>query len=113
MIRKTVEIYRKHTGGFMSPFTAWIMLKGLETMNLRVRAQPGTAAKVSDALVGHAKLDRVIFPGHPSHPQYELVAAQQGNGGTLPPLTDTIKASSMHLTSTLFRTTTFDHCLYI
>ncbi|MGH1577449.1 O-succinylhomoserine sulfhydrylase [Planktotalea sp.] len=83
LIRGTVEPYMKHTGGSMSPFTAWIMLKGLETMDLRVRAQAATAAKLADALAGHAKLERLIYPGHTSHPQQKLVLEQMGNGGTM------------------------------
>jgi O-succinylhomoserine sulfhydrylase len=51
-IRKTLEPYMKHTGGAMSPFTAWIMLKGLETMDLRVRAQAATALEMAAALEG-------------------------------------------------------------
>ncbi|MEN8894272.1 O-succinylhomoserine sulfhydrylase [Planktotalea arctica] len=83
MIRGTIEPYMKHTGGSMSPFTAWIMLKGLETMDLRVRAQAATAAKLAEALNGHPKIARLIYPGHASHPQHALVMAQMGNGGTM------------------------------
>ena len=83
LIRGKVEAYMKHTGGAMSPFTAWIMLKGLETMDLRVRAQSATAAKLADALAGHEKLERLIYPGHHSHPQHALVMSQMGNGGTM------------------------------
>jgi O-succinylhomoserine sulfhydrylase len=82
-IRKTVEPYMKHTGGAMSPFTAWIMLKGLETIDLRVKAQAASALALADALQGHAKLTRAIFPGHPSHTQHALVQAQMGQGGTV------------------------------
>ena len=83
MIRKTVEPYMKHTGGSMSPFNAWIMLKGLETMSLRVRAQTATASKIAEALEGHEKLNKVIYPGLTSHPQHSLAQAQMGAGGTL------------------------------
>lgn len=83
LIRGKVEAYMKHTGGAMSPFNAWIMLKGLETMDLRVHAQSATAAKLADALAGHEKLDRLIYPGHDSHPQHALVMSQMGNGGTM------------------------------
>ncbi len=83
LIRGKVEPYMKHTGGSMSPFTAWIMLKGLETMDLRVRAQTASAAALAEALEGHEKLSRLIYPGHPSHPQHALVAAQMGAGGTM------------------------------
>ncbi len=82
-IRGTLEPYMKHTGGSMSPFTAWIMLKGLETIDLRVRAQAATALALSDALQGHAKLKRALYPGHASHPQNDLVIRQMGKGGTV------------------------------
>ena len=82
-IRKTVEPYMKHTGGAMSPFTAWVMLKGLETIELRVRAQAQTAKAIADRLTGHEKLCRVIYPGHSSHPQHALTIAQLEQGGTV------------------------------
>ncbi|WP_299293463.1 O-succinylhomoserine sulfhydrylase [uncultured Tateyamaria sp.] len=83
-IRKTVEPYMKHTGGSMSPFTAWVMLKGLETMDLRVRAQAAGALQLAEALQGHGALARVIYPGHASHAQHDLVQRQLGGkGGTV------------------------------
>lgn len=83
-IRKTVEPYMKHTGGSMSPFTAWVMLKGLETMELRVNAQAASAQKLAEALEGHAQLDRVIYPGLAAHAQNDLVQRQLGGkGGTV------------------------------
>jgi len=83
-IRKTVEPYMKHTGGCMSPFTAWIMLKGLETMELRVRAQTDNALKLAIALEGQPTLSQVIYPGHPNHAQHALVKTQMGGkGGTV------------------------------
>lgn len=82
-IRGTVEPYMKHTGGSMSPFTAWVMLKGLETIDLRVRAQTETALAIAEALQGDARLARVIYPGHASHPQHDLVKRQMGLGGTV------------------------------
>ncbi|WP_298921194.1 O-succinylhomoserine sulfhydrylase [uncultured Roseobacter sp.] len=82
-IRKTVEPYMKHTGGSMSPFTAWVMLKGLETMNLRVRAQTSNATAIAEALQGHEKLRQVIYPGHASHAQHDLVKRQMEQGGTV------------------------------
>jgi len=83
IIRGPVESYMKHTGGSMSPFNAWIMLKGLETIELRVRAQADTAYALADALQGHPALSRVSYPGHPSHVQYDLVQRQTGKGGTV------------------------------
>jgi O-succinylhomoserine sulfhydrylase len=82
-IRKTVEPYMKHTGGSMSPFTAWIMLKGLETMRLRVRAQASAALSIAKALQSHTAIEQVIYPGLEDHPQSELVKQQMGEGGTV------------------------------
>ncbi len=82
-IRKTVEPYMKHTGGAMSPFTAWVLLKGLETIDLRVRAQAASAQAIAEALEGAEGLARVIYPGLASHPQHDLATAQMGAGGTL------------------------------
>ena len=82
-IRKTLEPYLKHTGGSMSPFTAWMMLKGLETLDLRVRAQTESAGALAAALETRDDLERVIYPGSASHPQNELVARQIGAGGTM------------------------------
>ena len=82
-IRKTVEPYMKHTGGSMSPFTAWIMLNGMQTLDLRCRAMADAAAQIATALSGHPALGRVIFPGLASHPQHALAMAQMGSGGTL------------------------------
>ena len=82
-IRGTVEPYMKHTGGSMSPFTAWMMLKGLETIDLRVRAQASTAQHLAAALEADGKLQNVIYPGLQSHPQNALVVRQMGAGGTV------------------------------
>ena len=82
-IRGVVEPYMKHTGGSMSPFNAWVMLKGMETLDLRVRAQTQSAGEIAKALEGHPKLNRMIYPGADSHPQGELVARQIGAGGTM------------------------------
>lgn len=82
-IRKTLEPYMKHTGGSMSPFTAWVMLKGLETIDLRVRAQAATASAIAEALNGHDALARVIYPGLTGHEQHALAQRQMGSGGTV------------------------------
>jgi O-succinylhomoserine sulfhydrylase len=82
-IRKTVEPYLKHTGAAMSPFTAWIMLKGMETLDLRVRAQADGALALASALEGDNRLTRVIYPGLASHPQHGIAMAQMGSGGTV------------------------------
>lgn len=82
-IRGTLEPFLKHTGGAMSPFTAWVMLKGMETLDLRVRAQAESAAAIADHLVARGDLARVIFPFLPSHPQVEVARRQMQAGGTL------------------------------
>ncbi len=82
-VRKTLEPYIKHTGGAMSPFTAWVMLKGLETIDLRVHAQADSALALARALEGDNRLERVIFPGLPAHPQHEVAMAQLEKGGTV------------------------------
>ena len=80
-VRNVAEPYLKHTGGAISPFNAWIMLNGLTTMDLRVRAMADSALAVARALEG-AGLP-VIYPGLPSHPQHELAMRQMGSGGTM------------------------------
>jgi O-succinylhomoserine sulfhydrylase len=82
-IRKTLEPYLKHTGAAMSPFTAWIMLKGMETLDLRVRAQADGALAIAEALEGDNRIARVIYPGLASHPQHAIAMAQMGSGGTV------------------------------
>ena len=82
-IRGTVEPYMKHTGAALSPFNAWVMLKGLETLDLRCRAMADTALKVAKALQGHDKLSRVIHPYLCSHPQHDLAKRQMSEGGTM------------------------------
>ena len=82
-IRKTVEPFMKHTGGALSPFSAWVLLKGLETMDLRVRAQADAAQGIAEALSGDARLTRVLYPGLPGHPQHGLAMDQIGSGGTV------------------------------
>jgi len=83
LIRKKVEPFLKHTGGAMSPFNAWVMLKSLDTLDLRVRAQTETAARLAEALEGHDRLERVIYPHSKSHRQYELAKAAMEAGGTV------------------------------
>lgn len=82
-IRKVLEPFMKHTGGSMSPFTAWMHLNGMATLDLRCRAMADTALTVAQALAAHPKVARVIYPGLASHPQHGLAMAQMGSGGTL------------------------------
>ena len=83
MIRKTVEPYMKHTGGAMSPFNAWVLLKSLETLDLRVRAQAEATQAIAEALSGQPGLSRVIYPGLSDHPQFALAARQMERPGTV------------------------------
>ena len=82
-IRKVLEPFMKHTGGSMSPFTAWMHLNGMATLDLRCRAMADAALTVAQALAALPKVTRVIYPGLASHPQHGLAMAQMGSGGTL------------------------------
>jgi O-succinylhomoserine sulfhydrylase len=82
-IRDEVEPYVKHTGPAMSPFNAWVMLKGLETLALRCNAQTDGAEALARRLGATDKLERVIYPGLPSHPQHNLALAQMERPGTM------------------------------
>jgi O-succinylhomoserine sulfhydrylase len=76
------QFYR-HTGPSLSPFNAWLLLKGLETLELRVERQCRTAEALARYLESHPKIERVIYPGLPSHPQFELAKRQMKAGGTV------------------------------
>src|SRR6267142_1131367 len=78
-----IHTFMRQTGPSMSPFNAWILLKGLETLAIRVRAQTETAAAVADALATHPKISKLIYPGRADHPQAALVKKQMRAGSTL------------------------------
>jgi O-succinylhomoserine sulfhydrylase len=82
-IAEHIHNFMRQTGPSMSPFNAWVLLKGLETLAVRVRAQTETAAKVADALANNPKISRLIYPGRADHPQAELVKRQMRAGSTL------------------------------
>lgn len=82
-IRSTLEPYLKHTGGALSPFNAWVLLKGMDTLDLRCNAQADTALSLATTLEGHEKLARTIYPGLENHPQYALASKQMEKGGTV------------------------------
>jgi len=82
-INDNVAALIRQTGPSLSPFNAWVLLKGLETLAVRVRAQTDTAVAVAVALAEHAKVSRLIYPGRPDHPQADIVRAQMHGGSTL------------------------------
>lgn len=75
--------YFRHSGPAMSPFNAWILLKGLETMALRIKQQTENAAKLADFLANHGAVSKVIYPGRKDHPQADIIAKQMTGGSTL------------------------------
>jgi O-succinylhomoserine sulfhydrylase len=82
-IKEDLGLFYRHTGPSLSPFNAWLLLKGLETLELRVDRQCRTAVAVARYLETHPKITRVLYPGLPSHPQYELARQQMMQGGGL------------------------------
>ncbi len=82
-IQDNVQTLIRQTGPSISPFNAWVLLKGLETLSVRVRRQTDTAATVAVALVDHPKVTRMIYPGRPDHPQAAVAQKQMRGGGTL------------------------------
>ncbi len=78
-----VKTFLRQTGPALSPFNAWVLLKGLETFCLRVERQSRSAAIIADALAGSPQLSKLLFCGRPDHPQAELVARQMTGGSTV------------------------------
>jgi O-succinylhomoserine sulfhydrylase len=78
-----LQIYLRNTGPTLAPFNAWVMLKSLETLDLRVREMCRHAGAVADALAGEAKVTRVIYPGRSDHPQHNLARAQMEMPGNM------------------------------
>jgi O-succinylhomoserine sulfhydrylase len=78
-----LQEYLRQTGPTMSPFNAWVMLKGLETMPVRVQAQTATATKVADYLIAHNGVTRVLYCGHSDHPQADIARRQMTGGGQI------------------------------
>jgi O-succinylhomoserine sulfhydrylase len=82
-IEGTLQPFTRNTGPALSPFNAWLLLKGLETLSLRVEAATRNAAKVADFLATRPEIGRVLYPGRADHPQAELAARQMTGGSTL------------------------------
>jgi len=73
----------RHTGPALSPFNAWVLLKGLETLELRVRRQAENATRVAEVIASHSKAKQVLYPGRPDHPQAAIIANQMTGGGNV------------------------------
>ena len=82
-IDENLHDYFRHTGPSLSPFNAWTLLKGLETLPLRVKQQTESAARIADHLAGHPAVAKVIYPGRKDHPQADIIARQMTGGSTL------------------------------
>lgn len=82
-IEETLQPFLRHTGPSLSPMNAWILLKGLETLELRVFKQSETAKALAERLQGHAKVAQVLYPTLDSHPQVALARRQMSAGGTV------------------------------
>ncbi|MGB3812978.1 MAG: O-succinylhomoserine sulfhydrylase [Shinella sp.] len=78
-----LQDYFRHTGPAMSPFNAWTLLKGIETLPLRVKQQTENASRIADLLADHQQVARVIYPGRKDHPQADIIAKQMTGGSTL------------------------------
>lgn len=83
LITGDIHTFIRQTGPSMSPFNAWIMLKGLETLDLRVKAMTANAEKIARFLDTHPRIARTLYPGLKSHPQHALAQKQMGAGSTL------------------------------
>jgi O-succinylhomoserine sulfhydrylase len=79
---ETLKPFLRHTGPCISPFNAWVLLKGLETIKLRVESQSNTALEIAKFLEKHKEVEKVIYP-FLNHPQEELIKKQQKQGGTV------------------------------
>jgi O-succinylhomoserine sulfhydrylase len=82
-VRESLMPFLRHTGPALSPFNAWLLVKGIETLPLRVEAMSRSAAEVAAFLEQHPKVVRVLYPGLESHPQHALALRQMSGGGTL------------------------------
>jgi O-succinylhomoserine sulfhydrylase len=82
-IAEHLHNFMRQTGPSISPFNAWVLLKGLETLGVRVRAQSESAAAIAEVLAQHPKISRLVYPGRADHPQAATVKKQMRGGSTL------------------------------
>jgi O-succinylhomoserine sulfhydrylase len=78
-----LHTFLRQTGPSLSPFNAWVLLKGLETLKVRVAQQTANAAELADRLAGHKQISRVLYPGRADHPQAEIAKRQMSGGSTM------------------------------
>lgn len=83
LIEPEIQTFLRQTGPALSPFNAWVMLKALETLTIRIERQARTAAILADWLSGQPRLVRTVFPGRPDHPQADIIARQMSGPSTL------------------------------
>jgi len=78
-----VHTFLRQTGPSLSPFNAWVLLKGLETLHLRVERQTQSAATLADRIAGHRNVTRLLYCGRPDHPQADIIRKQMTGGSSL------------------------------
>lgn len=83
VVKEPLTAFLRNAGPTLSPFNAWVILKGLETLKLRMQAQSANALALAQWLEQHRGVERVLYPGLASHPQYELARRQQASGGAI------------------------------
>jgi O-succinylhomoserine sulfhydrylase len=83
LIEGEVKTLMRNTGPSLSPFNAWVLTKGLETLSMRVRHSTAGAGRIAAWLEGHSRVTRVLYPWLESHPQHELARRQMSGGGTV------------------------------
>jgi O-succinylhomoserine sulfhydrylase len=83
MFDKAYRDFLRHTGPALSPFNAWVLQKGMETLELRVRRQAETAALLAELAANHRNVRAIAYPGRPDHAQAEVVKKQMSGGGTV------------------------------
>lgn len=82
-LKDHLQDFLRQTGPAISPFNAWVMLKGLETLPVRVKAQCDNASQIADALASHARIKRVLYPFRDDHPQHAIARKQMTGGGQI------------------------------
>ncbi len=82
-IEEVFQPFYRQTGASMSAFNAWVLIKSLETLRLRIEAMSATAARIAEKLAEHKAIEAVLYPGHKTHPQHKLAKAQMSGFGSL------------------------------